>query len=292
MIKDENISVKFGFFFKDKYELIPTSNNIKAYSSKQLRSIKPRISSVLKGLESENKLRIGDVILKLDKYKINNVYDFFKAKKKLKWNSSVILKIIRNKKEQDIKLDIKNFLNFKKKFPRLGIEVERKSNDLIISNVSMMSSVVPEFTSATTLRVNDRIISIDHQKIENFDKYCSVLQNIVPGRIVHFLVARDEQQIGVDIKIISFGEFIKLNRKFCKNYWPKEVWKQLVDEYEDNDFYLSESYKIKMIVKKEYIKKYSKKIVKTGISGFKQGRFKFTKKGKIKTIRKNSLIDG
>lgn len=84
MIKDENISVKFGFFFKDKYELIPTSNNIKAYSSKQLRSIKPRISSVLKGLESENKLRIGDVILKLDKYKINNVYDFFKAKKKIK----------------------------------------------------------------------------------------------------------------------------------------------------------------------------------------------------------------
>ena len=42
---------------------------LKHFSSKQLKSIKPKIYSVFKGLESENILKIKDVILKIGKFK-------------------------------------------------------------------------------------------------------------------------------------------------------------------------------------------------------------------------------
>ena len=37
----KNISVKFGFYFKDKNRVISTANNIKAFHPKELKNIKP-----------------------------------------------------------------------------------------------------------------------------------------------------------------------------------------------------------------------------------------------------------
>ena len=106
----KNISVKFGFYFKDKNELISTAGNIKAFPPKQLKNIKPKIYSVLKGLESENILKAKDIILKIDKFKIKNVYDVFKARTKLKWNSIVNIEVKRNTQVLNYHLKIKSFV--------------------------------------------------------------------------------------------------------------------------------------------------------------------------------------
>ena len=85
--------------------------------------------------------------------------------------------------------------------------------------------------------------------------------------------------VTIKIRIINFNEFIKLNRKFCKQHWPKNVSSFLVKKYEDNDFYLNEKYKLK-ILKPHWT---TKQLVKTYSSGLKKGRFKLTKKGKLGT---------
>ena len=91
------ISVKFGIYFKDRNEVITTATNVKHFKKEQLKKIKPYIFTVIKGLESDGVLQIKDLILQLGKFKINNVYDFFLAKNKLKWNSNIKIQIKRNK---------------------------------------------------------------------------------------------------------------------------------------------------------------------------------------------------
>lgn len=282
----KNISVKFGFYFKDKNRLISTANNIKAFLPKQLKNIKPKICSVLKGLESENILKAKDIILKIDKFKIKNVYDVFKARTKLKWNSIVNIEVKRNTQVLNYHLKIKSFDNWKKKQSRIGIHVEKKSGIIVVSSVDIMSSALPEFLSDSTLKVGDQLVSINGKNINKLEDFYLSIQDMVPGIIVNFKFLRNNFPMEEDIRIISFNEFIKLNRKFCKQYWPKSVSGLLVKEYEDNDFYLNEKYKQK-ILRPEWN---TKKVLKFTKKAIKKGRLKLTKSGKLSTRKKQIRI--
>jgi hypothetical protein len=282
----KNISVKFGFYFKDKNRLISTANNIKAFLPKQLKNIKPKICSVLKGLESENILKAKDIILKIDKFKIKNVYDVFKARTKLKWNSIVNIEVKRNTQVLNYHLKIKSFDNWKKKQSRIGIDVEKKSGIIVVSSVDIMSSALPEFLSDSTLKVGDQLVSINGKNINKLEDFYLSIQDMVPGIIVNFKFLRNNFPMEEDIRIISFNEFIKLNRKFCKQYWPKSVSGLLVKEYEDNDFYLNEKYKQK-ILRPEWN---TKKVLKFTKKAIKKGRLKLTKAGKLSTRKKQIRI--
>ena len=282
----KNISVKFGFYFKDKNRLISTANNIKAFLPKQLKNIKPKICSVHKGLESENILKAKDIILKIDKFKIKNVYDVFKARTKLKWNSIVNIEVKRNRQVLNYHLKIKSFDNWKKKQSRIGIDVEKKSGIIVVSSVDIMSSALPEFLSDSTLKVGDQLVSINGKNINKLEDFYLSIQDMVPGIIVNFKFLRNNFPMEEDIRIISFNEFIKLNRKFCKQYWPKSVSGLLVKEYEDNDFYLNEKYKQK-ILRPEWN---TKKVLKFTKKAIKKGRLKLTKAGKLSTRKKQIRI--
>ena len=282
----KNISVKFGFYFKDKNGLISTATNIKAFPPQQLKNIKPKICSVLKGLESENILKAKDIILKIDKFKIKNVYDVFKARTKLKWNSIVNIEVKRNTQVLNYHLKIKSFDNWKKKQPRIGIDVEKKSGFIVVSSVHIMSSALPEFLSDSTLKVGDQLVSINGKNINKLEDFYLSIQDMVPGIIVNFKFLRNNFPMEEDIRIISFNEFIKLNRKFCKQYWPKSVSGLLVKEYEDNDFYLNEKYK-KKILRPEWN---TKKVLKFTKKAIKKGRLKLTKAGKLSTRKKQIRI--
>ena len=93
----DKISVKFGFYFDDKNNVLTVNGNIKNYKKIKIKllKLKPKIASVINGLESHRILQAGDLIVKLNKHKINNVYDFLKAKNKLNWNSTVKIQIKR-----------------------------------------------------------------------------------------------------------------------------------------------------------------------------------------------------
>lgn len=274
-----NISVKLGILFKYNKEIISTASNIKSYTSKELKKIKPKIISIIKGLESENILRANDEILKIGKTKIKNIYDFFKAKNKINWNSNINIQVKRNRQILNLQLRIKSFQNWKKKHPVIGIQVKKKGVFIVVSSISMLSSALPEFLSDSSVKIGDMIHSIDEISIDTLNDYYLAIQDMTPGKIVNFKIMRDGIIMDIKIRIINFNEFIKLNRKFCKQHWPKNVSSFLVKKYEDNDFYLNEKYKLK-ILKPHWT---TKQLVKTYSSALKKGRFKLTKKGKLGT---------
>ena len=274
----KKISVKFGFYFDDKNDVIAINTNIKNYKKQDLVRLKPKIASVINGLESHRILQAGDLIVKLNKHKINNVYDFFKAKNKLNWNSTVKIQIKRKNRILDFKLKIKSFENWKKKCPKIGISIKIKKGKFIVSGIDILSSVLPEFSSTSSLKTGDELVSIDEKPIKRINDFKLSLGNCVPGKIVNFRFLRDGNYIQTGIKIINFSEFIKLNRKFCKEYWPEGVSSILVKKYEENDFYLNEQYKHKML--KSHWEE--EKIIKFAHEGIKKERIKITKnKGKV-----------
>lgn len=273
------ISVKLGILFKYNKEVISTASNIKSYPSKELKKNKPKIISIIKGLESENVLMANDEILKIGKTKINNIYDFFRVKNKINWNSNINIQVKRNRQILNLQLRVKSFENWKKKHPVIGVQVKKKGQFIVVSSVSMLSSALPEFLSDSSVKIGDMIHSIDEISIDTLKDYYLAIQDMTPGKIVNFKVLRDGVIMDKKIKIINFNKFIKLNRKFCKQHWPKTVSSFLVKKYEDNDFYLDEKYKHK-ILKPHWN---TKQLVKTFSSALKKGRFKLTKKGKVRT---------
>ena len=271
----KKISVKLGFYFKDKNDVCTTDSNLKNYDKKELQALKPEISLVINGLESYGILTSGDLILKLDNYKINNVYDFLKAKNKLKWNSKIKIQIKRNQKILDFKLEIKSFENWKKRRPVVGITVKNIKGKIVVSKIGVMSSALPEFLSDTTIKKDDVLVSVDNHDIKKIKDFNQALQDCIPGRIINIKFLRDEILMDVDIRIISFNEFIKLNRKFCKQYWPKAVSGILVKEYEENDFYLNENYKTKMLNPHWKSKRNLSKLIE---KAYRKGRIKIKNK--------------
>jgi len=284
------ISVKFGIYFKDRNEVITTATNVKHFKKEQLKKIKPYIFTVIKGLESDGVLQIKDLILKLDKFKVNNVYDFFLAKNKLKWNSNIKIQIKRNKKILDLILKIKTFENWKKKYPRVGIHVEKKEGNIKVSSIDMMSSALQEFLSDSSLKIDDQLTLVNYKTINRIEDFYIALGDMVPNKIINFKFWRNESLMEKDIKIINFNKFIKLNRKFCKQYWPKGVSDILVKEYENNDFYLDEKYKSRML-RAHYNKEHSLKISNIAVKAIQKGRFSLTKKGKLKKKKKKILFN-
>ena len=273
-----NIPVKFGIYFRDKKEIIPTIN-IKHFDPKLLKLTKPIIYTVLTGLESEGILKFGDLIVKLDKYKINNLYDFFKAKNKLAWNSEVNIQVKRKRKVLNFKLNIKSFDNWKKRYPRVGIHVKTEKNKVIVSEITLMSSALPEFFSPSTLKIGDQLIMVDNKRINTIDDYFKSLDNVIPNKRINFKFIRFGEVFEKNIKIINWNRFIKLNRKFCKQHWPHGISSILVKEYEENDFYLDEKYKQRRL-KKYYDEEHIKKIRDIGKKALRKGRFVArTKKG-------------
>lgn len=282
------ISLRFGIFFKDEKEYL-CPGNIKGFDTKQLKRVKPKVYTVIKGLESDGILKFGDLILKLGKYKINNLYDFCKAKNKLKWNSKIDIQIKRQKEILNLQLKTKSFENWKKKYPVIGVHVEKKQGMVVVSDVRMMSSALPEFLSDSTLKIGDIITSVDDKSIKSVDDYLKSLENLIPDRIINFKFIRGTQVLEKNIKIINFNDFIKLNRKFCKEAWPKGISSILVKEYEQNDFYLDEKYKLRRL-KKFHDKEYKRKAMKYAFKAIQKERF-YLSGDKIKTKKRNAPFD-
>ena len=282
----KKINLKFGIIFKDSNIEVAGSTNLKAWDKDEqakLKIIKPIVYIVFKNLESYKILKFGDLIVQINKKKINNIYELLIERKKLKWNSTIDLKIKRKKKYLNLKIKFNSFNHWKKNCPKLGFGVSKKSNLLVISNVDILSSAIPKFDSKPTIKRGDQIISLNKIKVKTHKDFSEVIGLCTPNKVLRFDFIRDSIFHSTKIKIISFAKFIKLNRDFCMEYWPKKAAKILLKEYELNDFHLDEAYKSK-IIDKYKVQKFVKQVRKFAIRGIKKGRIKLkNKKFKIVT---------
>ena len=133
-MKKKKIFLKFGVLFRDDKDAIPGWQNLQNYDENEIakfKLIKPIVYIAFKNLEGYKILKFGDLIVQINKKKINNAYDLLIERNKLKWNSTVNFKIKRNKKYLDLKIKFNSFDYWKKNFPKLGFDVSRKSKEEI-----------------------------------------------------------------------------------------------------------------------------------------------------------------
>ena len=280
MIKKTKINPKFGIILKNSSIEVSGSTNLKVWNKDEqakLKTIKPIVYIVFKSLEGYKILKFGDLIVQINKKKINNIYELLIERKKLKWNSIVNFKIKRKNKYLDIKIKLNSFNYWKKNFPKLGFDVSKKSNSLVISKVDRLSSAIPKFNSKPIIKSGDQIVSLNGMKIKTFKDFSESIGSCTPDKVLKIDFIRDSILYSKKIKIISFAKFLKLNRDFCMEYWPKKAAKILLKQYELNDCYLEAKYKSK-IIKKFADNKYKKNVPKFAIKILKVGRIKIRKK--------------
>ena len=284
-------TVKFGLLFKDRNHMISTAPHLNGYkdASIKLDEIKPIVFTVFKNLESEGLVFSGDKIVAINNNKIKNMYDFYIQKNKLAWNSNVYFKIFRKNKFINVKVRLKSFNNWKKRFPRIGIDIIKKSKYVEISEVQTLSSALPKWGSNTKIKTGDKLISINNRKINQLSDVSEAIGNCIPKKFMTIEALNEYGVFKTKIKVISYEDFLKLNREFCMGFWPEKAAIILCKEYEDNDFYLDEKYKSK-IIEKYSGESYNKKLLKAAKIGVKKGRLKLTPKGRLKSSRKTKSV--
>ena len=279
------ISVKFSFWFRDKNnETVATIKNFKNFSKEDnsLKKIPPVIRGVIKGNESHKILKPQDLIVAINNKKIKNLYDFFREKSKLRWSSVVKFSIKRNRKIIEKEITLNSFENWKKKYPRLGIEVREEKNCIKVSNIDYLSSALPKFSSSNKVRFRDVIISLNNKKIKTLKKWDIEVGKLIPKKTALFKVQAFGGPKRLEkIRIINFNQFLELNREFCMDMWPKKAAEILLREYEENDFLLDPKRKSE-VIKKYEDDKYKDKLIEGMGTLVEKGRAKITKKIKGK----------
>lgn len=280
-------SVKFGFYLKGEKDILSTHSNIKFFTKEELNS-KPIIFCSFKGLEGDSLLNYGDQIISINKKKIKNFRDFYKVKNKLRWNSKILIELLRKDKKIILPLKVKSFDNWKKKFPKLGFDIKKEGKYMVFKEISIMSTFLPKINSISKIKTGDKLISLNNLYIKTYKDLSNALETCVPNKTMKVTALNEYGLFKTSYKVISFDRFLKLNRDFCYKYWPKKAAEILVKEYEENDFYLDLKYKMKIIEKYE-TPSYKKTIHNFAKTAYKAGRLKLTKTGKFKKYKDKSL---
>ena len=111
-------------------------------------------------------LKINDLIISIEGYKIKNLYDFFRAKTKLKWNTIVNFEVKRNNQSKKLKIPLRSFEEWKENYPRVGIDVKEQNNQIKVSDIANFSSATHEFLDNRTINKGDIIISLNGKRIK------------------------------------------------------------------------------------------------------------------------------
>ena len=259
--------VNFGFFFRntdplirkklnkvDIYydqDIIHSRDNINFYRFTYLKKIPAIIRGIFINSESHKLLKMNDLIISIEGYKIKNLYDFFRAKTKLKWNTTINFEVKRNNQSKKLKIPLRSFEEWKENYPRVGIDVKEQDNQIKVSDIANFSSVTFELLDDRTINNGDIIISLNGKKIKTLKDWDQGYSTLIPNKLARFVIQPKDssKKIKTNIKIINFNKFLELNRKFCMSYWPKEGAKILLKEYEEYNFYLDEKYKSKVLAK-------------------------------------------
>ena len=97
-------------------DIIHSRDNINFYRFTYLKKILPIVRGIFINSESHKLLKINDLIISIEGYKIKNLYDFFRAKTKLKWNTIVNFEVKRNNQSKKLKIPLRSFEEWKENY--------------------------------------------------------------------------------------------------------------------------------------------------------------------------------
>ena len=203
------------------------------YKREDSHKSKPLIIFVQAGSISEKKFFKGDLIKSINGFKVKTGDDLDNELNKLNWGDEVFFEVERNNKIEKVKIKTISFNHFKKNSALWGLDVEKVNKLIKISSINGF-----EYNFDNEFSVGDELISINSEKILSLDDWNKERSKYKVGDSIEYKIQRQNQPKPkiVKIKLISFKESIKKNKKLLLNYHHKKAASLLLKEWEESDY--------------------------------------------------------
>ncbi len=202
------------------------------YKPKDSHKSKPLIVYVQAGSISENKFFNGDLIKSVNSIQVKTGDDLDNEINKLNWGDEVFFEVDRKNKIEKVNIKTISFDNYKKNCVSWSLQVEEVKRLIKIKNYGI------EYTFDNEVEVGDELISINSEKISSLYDFDKERAKYKVGDVVEYKIQRKNQPHPktIKIKLISFKEAIKINKKSCENYWKKKAGSLMFKEWEECDY--------------------------------------------------------
>ena len=202
------------------------------YKEEDSHKSKPLIVFVQAGSISEKKFSPGDLIKSINNIKVKTGDDLDNEINKLNWGDEVLFEVERNNKIEKVNIKTISFNHYKENCVTWSLEIEKVNKLIKIKRYGI------DYTFDNELEVGDELISINSEKLlslEDFDKERSKYK---VGDIIEYKIQRQNQPKPkiIKIKLISFKDSVKNNKKSCENFYHKKVGSLMFKEWEESDY--------------------------------------------------------
>ena len=202
------------------------------YKPKDSHKSKPLIIYVQAGSISENKFFNGDLIKSVNNIQIKTGDDLDNEINKLNWGDEVLFEVERKNKIEKVNIKTISFDHYKKNNVVWSLAIEEVNKLIKIKQYGI------EYKFKNELEVGDELISINSEKILSIRDFDKERAKYKVGDVVEYKIQRKNQPQPktIKIKLISFKEAIKINKKSCENYWIKKAGSLMFKEWEECDY--------------------------------------------------------
>ena len=212
-----------------------------------------QIIGVQKKSISYKVLKVGDIILELNEKKIKKLSEYFDETKKVIWGEKLKVKINRGGKILDKEIQTTSFDEYKKRSVMFGVETKlfKKEFVKVIKTQTLASEGDLIKKGDLILSFITKIMGVTiKKKICNNNDLLREIYNHEPTQRITLEVLRKSKKELIEIKLISFGDFLinneKLTRAFPTLNEPQADL--MLREYENSDYVgLSDDFRQKIL---------------------------------------------
>ena len=173
---------------------------------------KPIIAFVQAGNISEKKFFIGDVVKSINGIKVKTADNLDNEVNKLNWGDEVFFEVERNNKIEKVNIKTISFEHYKEHCVTWGITIKKVGKLIKIDEVGI------EYNIDNEIDVGDTLIAINSEKISSMEDFDRERLKYKVGDNIKFKIKKASYKTKtVNIKLISSGEAIKINKKSCEN---------------------------------------------------------------------------
>ena len=212
-----------------------------------------KIIGVQKKSISYKVLKVGDIILELNEKKIKKLSEYFDETKKVIWGEKLKVKINRGGKILDKEIQTTSFDEYKKRSVMFDVETKlfKKEFVKVIKTQTLASEGDLIKKGDLILSFITKIMGVTiKKKICNNNDLLREIYNHEPTQRITLEVLRKTKKELIEIKLISFGDFLinneKLTRAFPTLNEPQADL--MLREYENSDYEgLSDDFRQKIL---------------------------------------------
>ena len=186
-------------------------------------------------------LKVGDIILEINKKKVKTISEYDNEIEKVIWGEKLKVKINRDEKILDKEIQTTSFDEYKKRIVIFGVKTKlfKKKFVKVISTQSTHSEGDLIKKGDIILSIKTKIMGISlKKKIVNDDDLIREVVNYEPTQRITFEILRKSKKELVEIQLISFYGFLANNEKLTRAFpgFNELQADLMLREYENSDY--------------------------------------------------------